>query len=553
MTKLFKKSLALLLTLALCLSAMACCFLVSAEGETTPAGSISFVLADETKTEINPGDNVIIDVVANWTGVAGAEFTVTGIPADATVATTNTEVVINHDAAAATVKFVDGNNAELANGVLFSISFTAGKAGDSYTFEIADGSVFCNLAEEDVTVTSEATSFTVVEKQVEPEVCAHVKDAAAYVANETTGCYDSVVKCALCGEEMIQIETTIPSTTPITTLIAPTTYLNVSDSVGIMTMFKQKEAANYASVSIRYTRTATDANYDLVYEYDEAVDLISYGSKTKYWVNVNKNIGLYEMYLPLTISVCCYDADGNLVAVTAPYVTTVTDEAWIYYNNETEDANKSLYVDLVNMGTDSQTYFVNEYGNVDGKICGLSNVKKPNTVYPFDQSLATKEVPSYSDDLANTAHSAVTVGGKSCSLVKNINLSGAAPYLQYMIKNGSKVTDPSLWSVEFSYTDGYDALQTKSMSGVFAEGSNPNGLVLWSSYMVASFAPALYDSDKVVSAVIKYGDTVVYTDEYCVDAWLAVTLPTLEVGSDYSNMANSIAKFTVCARNYFFG
>ena len=96
MTKLFKKSLALMLTLAICLSAMACCFIVSAEGETTPAGSISFVLNDEG--DINPGDDVTIDVVANWTGVAGAEFTVTGIPAEAEVKTTNTEVVLNLDA-----------------------------------------------------------------------------------------------------------------------------------------------------------------------------------------------------------------------------------------------------------------------------------------------------------------------------------------------------------------------------------------------------------------------------------------------------------------------
>lgn len=377
----------------------------------------------------------------------------------------------------------------------------------------------------------------------------HTEAAAVYENNTTTGNYDAVVKCADCGEDIMRVATDVPNGTTVNKSIAPTTYLNVSDSVGIMTMFTMSSVSKYSGASIRYARTATDGNYDLVMEYDEQKELTNYYDF--YWLNVNKNIGLYEMNLPFSVIVCGYDASGNLTAVSAPYVTTISKEAYLYCEKETNVAKKALYVDLVNMGTYSQTYFVNEYGGAD---CGLAAVGLPNTAYPFNQEYATKNVPEYdTSNLANSTSPSTSakVGGKTCTLIKNLNLAGAAPSLQYMILYGYNVTDNTKWQIDFSYTDGYGKAQTKTLSGLLSD-SNPNGITPWNPYMIAGYAPALYDSNKTVSAKIYYDGTLVYDDVYCVDAWLAATLPTLEAGSDYAVMAENIAKFCESARTYFF-
>lgn len=376
---------------------------------------------------------------------------------------------------------------------------------------------------------------------------AHTESAAVYENNAATGCYDAVVKCSACGEDITRIVTDIPNGTAVNSAIVPTTYVQITDSVGIMSMLTKSQLSSYSSYSIRYSRTASteDGAYNIGMEYDEINTFEAYGSKRCY--TVNKNIGMFEMALPINVTVCGYDASGKLVAVSAPYVTSVTREVWLLYSAATTAADKTFYVDLVNMGTDTQLYFAEQ----GGETCGLATTAHPNTMYAFNQDEATKETPSYSGMPNSTSPSnKVTAGGKSCTLTKSVNFSTGATAIAYMISRGGSVTNPELWSMDISYTDAYGKPQGKQPSGIASE-TNPDGITKFSSMVYYYYSPALYDSNKTVSTKIYYDGTLVFDDVYTIESYIEATLPTLEEGSTFANMLSSLGKFGASARAKF--
>ncbi len=373
----------------------------------------------------------------------------------------------------------------------------------------------------------------------------HTKAAAVYENNETTGNYDAVVKCADCGEDITRVLTDVPNNTTVNSAITTTSYVFVTDSVGIMTMLTKSQLTSYSKYTIRAARVAIDTSYNFTYEYDEATEFITSGKRMVY--NVNSNVALFEMALPMALTVCGYDASGNLVSVSAPYITTITDELWKNYQTLTDDVDKTFYLDLVNMGSAAQNYFVDTYGGAD---CDLATAVFPKDMYAFDQSYASESAPTYdSASLPNitTPSTAVSVGGKSTRIMlKTLNLAGAAPTLQYVVQRGAIVADPSLWRVDFEYASASGSTITKSLNGVATEG---DAMLISGNHSYALFAPSLYDSDKSVSAKFYYNDTLIFEDLYSVDTWLDATLKTA-TGST-ATLVDAIAKFGVSARTYF--
>ncbi len=434
------------------------------------------------------------------------------------------------------------------------ITFTCGVCGDTYTESVdATGSHEWN----DGVVTKEPTCTTNGVMTYTCGVCGdtytedieangeHTKSTAAvYVENAATGNYDAVVKCSACGEAMITVATDIPNGTAVNSAITTTSYVFVTDSVGIMTMLTKSQLTSYSSYTIRAARVAIDTTYNFTYEYDEATEFVTSGRRV---YNVNSNVALFEMALPMALSVCGYDANGNLVAVSAPYVTTITDELWKNYQTLTDDVDKTFYLDLVNMGSAAQSYFVDTYGGAD---CDLATVVEPKDMYAFDQNYASEAAPTYDTaSLPNstTPSTTVSVGGKNTKIMlKTLNLAGAAPTLQYVVQRGAIVADPSLWRVDFEYASASGSTITKTLNGVSTEG---DAMLISGNHSYALFAPSLYDSDKSVTAKFYYDGALIFEDLYSVDTWLDATLKTA-TGST-ATLVDAIAKFGVSARTYF--
>lgn len=135
MTKICKKSLALLLALAVCVSAMVCGVIVSAE-EATPTITL---VAD--KADPVPGDTVTITAqVANFSAVFGADIEIT-LPAGLTVTRDESVAIgeedeIYYNAEKNTLTYVGlGSGLEMADGVVVSYNPVGGKAeGDLFAF-----------------------------------------------------------------------------------------------------------------------------------------------------------------------------------------------------------------------------------------------------------------------------------------------------------------------------------------------------------------------------------------------------------------------------------
>ncbi len=182
MTKLLKKSLAVVLSVALCLSVMLCGFVASAE----TAPTITPVVPESVKA----GEAVAIDVtVADFDAVAGAEFTVDlgGLTyvslADGLVAVADYTNVVDN-----TVKFVCEDLDAVTDGVLFTINTTVAKdAADNtaYTVAIVDG-LYCEASdgEPEVAVTAVEGVVTVAPAVVDPSVAINVSPAEGYIGDE---------------------------------------------------------------------------------------------------------------------------------------------------------------------------------------------------------------------------------------------------------------------------------------------------------------------------------------------------------------------------------
>lgn len=187
MTKLLKKSLAVVISVALCLSVMVCGFVTSAEGNPT-------ITAKVAETAI-AGENVEISIYAEGfaaAAIAGAEFTVelgdlayvaladgavTGIDA-------YTNVVDN------TVKFVSENIDEqvTADGALFTITAALpaeAEDGAEFTVSIVDG-IFCTAADGEPEVEVDAVDgvVTIATPVVDPSVAINVSPAEGYIGDE---------------------------------------------------------------------------------------------------------------------------------------------------------------------------------------------------------------------------------------------------------------------------------------------------------------------------------------------------------------------------------
>ena len=377
----------------------------------------------------------------------------------------------------------------------------------------------------------------------------HTKAAAVYENNATTGNYDAVVKCSACGEDITRLETNIPNGTTVNTGISPSIGVLVSDSVGIRTMLTVAQLSSYSKYTVRYSRIATDASYNLVNDYSEDTEFIKFTNKKYY--TVNSKIGLYQMALPVCISVCGYDASGKLVAVSTPYVTTIVDEMWTLYNaSNLTEARYTGYVDLINVGSDAQAYFANQ-GNklaANNGVCGLSSIALPKDIYAFDQSYASADIPTYDTATlpdSTSPSTTVTVGGKSCVLNKSVNVSAGAPAISYKIRRAASTTNPSGWSMDISYTNSYGE-QTKSISGLVSD-TNADAFTVASPFLYYNYSPTLYDSNKTVTANIYYEGTLVYTDVYSIDTNLAQTIPTLTDELSL-NIYSSLAKFGASCR-----
>jgi len=488
MTKLLKKSLALVLTLALCLSAMACCFIVSAEGE-EPTRTLTIEL-DETTANPVAGDTVILNVVGSWTDVAGAEFTVTGLEAyDLTLTPTNTEDDVLYEHADGTVKFVDGNNEPLDDGVLFSISFVAATAGN-YTAAIADV-VFCDVDENDVAVTypnaDAPFTFTVAEPVVEPE-----------------------------EPEVEVTSATYNHSISLNAGLAVNIYLlQTDDWASCSNLYMEIETEDYSTGELTYTtETLYVASMEPVYL-----------SKAYRYQFVYTGIDAREIASRFTATVYGVDAKGNVI-----FTSDVDDDYSVLdycvsQFGKTNEAFKVVLADLLNYGAAAQanfSYRVNEPVNTLASVVDYVEQYETKTAPTLD---ATSSKEGTGVNISNTVTCESVV-----ELVCAVKKADVAAYdfdsLKFKLTYGGNTyeMDSSVFT-NLSTDTYYRAYYGGLLSTQFSE----------------DIIIGLYEGDTLISVIRTYS-----IEAYCISQ-----IEKYAVGTTQNTLYTMLMTYGYSAANYF--
>lgn len=502
MTKICKKSLALLLALAICVSAMVCGVIVSAE-EATATPTITLVADKEAPV---PGDTVKITAqVADFSAVFGADIEIT-LPAGLTVTPDESVAIgaddeIYYNAEKNTLTYVGlGSGLEMADGVVVSYNPVGGKAaGDLFAFtfvvpEVEAGTEytfgFSTTAAENNPATDKAVRYCDAD---ENEIVPNTTGITVVVGSK-------VVKPVLDESIKISANIAVKSTITITYRIdGATSYDNF-----------------YLSVAANRISSADGFNY---VEKIDTIDKSAMVSAASLYAVQYTGIAMYELNVPLVATLHCLDAEGNEIAYSNPFTTTVTKLATSLFSTTKVDATKRILTDLLNLGTEAQIYFAKDGSD-------LKSIAYPND--GFDQTYASLNYGTLTN--VNSDPSATNV-----STAINLALN---PGVRYGFKNCTSATD---LKVVFTY---YDAVNAKDVTKtVTADDLTLAGGVYYYRYQDITF----YAGAATVTATVYDGETVLYTHDLAYETVLAANVNSATNGA----LATAIAKFGKACQAYY--
>ena len=521
MKKIFKKSLALAVSAALCLTALVGCLTVSAAG--TATASISSV------------------EVAN--GSTSATITVTIGSADDQVAAARFNLVA-------------------ATGITLDTSAFDSTAtnGDGYTPEgkdftvISNGNMFLLEAEDEVLDNDATFSIPVtIADGTNPATYAVSFGDVLEVANY--GTYDSTTQTWSNDEALLTVSSTnggvtvaaAASTEPVVdgTLALGRTIL-ARDKMGIRFMTVKSQLSKYADyyleIASQHFRSAGTEYYKLT----DAVDLYKYvagNSEVPEGYNAQSaednnyvyfdytGITAYEMTLPLSATIYCLDENGNAVAKSQTWTFTLAER--IRTSAMTNTAADAVFVDMVNYGAAVQTYFAAQYPSSDLGTHGVL----PNAGFDAYQQFATASVDA--DDAVSINSGVAESAANGAMVGKGLQVQ-ATNQLYFMVLAGSN--DVNDLSLRVTYINSYNT--DKSAVASVSEMTKNNNIYYY--YFDADKNVALYDTAVQVTAELYSGETLLYTRTYSVESFVAETMAG--GSAELRAVGDTLMKFTYSLR-----
>ena len=514
MEKIFKKSLAIMVSAAICLTALIGCLTVSAErGEgTITVGTV----------EGKAGDSVTVPVELEYTssqenglGIAAALFDVKFDTNVLTITKIEREDPTN-DAIAYTVQWRTTD-------------------GDESSIDVRDGAVRILAVGKDETavVPSMSLNLTFTINSEAPAGASYITFeillACDYGTADIDGIYandeDMISMSANNGSVTVAEDQTEPVLDSSIDLSA--SYANISSEINLAIVLDTNSVSNYTRYELEITRNTFTNNY----MYQKQVDVMSepsaaYGSREYY---LYTGIGMYEMNVPITVVVKCYDAEDNYIAYNEVEFNIVDMLKDIYYTERTQETTKNMIVDLLYLGTEAQEYFGAEGSD-------LSNVALPTA--DFDVESTTEFIV---EELANVE--TITPSDDYPSATSSLNLNIAKNPGTYYIISGLSSLERNSVNITTTYTNGLNSTDvTETVNG-------EDATYIGNRYYYVFNKIAFYDLDKTVTMTVTYNDETVLTTEFTVETYIAKNYTNESQGA----LLIALAKFSKSARINFIG
>lgn len=509
MKKIWQKSLACMVSAALCLTAFVGCLTVNAaefEGTVTSEG-VSVTTEDNqatvTLTLSSPTKAMNVAAVKVSTGY--------GTLASVELVENKTD---NYK--------IEAEGVDLASGKLFVEAI-----GNETGFTTADVVLTFNKA------------ASVVEGTYPVEVLAFAGDTAASWDEKT-------INLAVTGE--INITVNAATTEPvIDTNIALGRSILARDKMGIRFITIKSQLSTYADyyleVKSQHFTTKTSSN---PYELTDSTNLFKYvadgnevpagytpqaAENSTYHYYDYTGITAYEMTLPMNVTIYCLDTNGQVVAKSQTWTFSLASR--IKDSQLTNSASDTVYVDLVNYGTAVQTYFAEQYPDSDlGKYGVL-----PNAGFDDYQKYATTGIDS--SNAVNVNNGKPTENANGAAVGKGMQVQ-ATNQLFFMILAGTNNVDDLTLKVNYVNSYGID----KSAVANVKDMTYSSGRYYY--YFDDDKNVALYDTAVTITAELYSGNTKLYTRTYSVGSFVSETMAT-STGT-LKNVGDTLMRFTSSVR-----
>lgn len=570
-----KKVLALVVAFALCFTALAGCFVTSAEGtaevtftnatasngealitasvdsgktatyaaETviTVNGEFEFVeLVGLTKydpdsdedfdyTVETSEDATVVKVLNTFENVAVLSYT---IKLNAPVNATCKEEVVD-DAINVVMEYAEFEEAVLCNAEGTTSVTLAANGEHAYDDGVedpeasctADGVITytCGVCSHSYTEATEATGHTAGEAVEENRVDATV---------DAPGSYDMVVYCTVCGAEMSRTTNEIPQLEPeepVGPEVDETlTFASVSLGYGTSSL----------QMSFRVNNTVLDsyADMDLVIvpqKYDlttlnvvetpaeivvNKANLSKAGSTRKQYIHTD--IFLYELGLDINYMLRAYDENGELVAVSETFTISPASFLKNTYAGSNDAKLRTLIADTLVVGDAAADNTAATYPNSD-----LANAA--SIIDGFDTSEATQTVADYNTiNQFNSYNGEYTTANSAVHQVRTSVQIGKVPFINFRIGDTDKVLDLNKLAITVTYT-------SKDSSGEhpYSRTFTGSDFTYAGKYINCKFDEVgLHDSDKDIVFTVTYNGESVCDLTYSIETYLGSMMSNATVG-----------------------
>lgn len=495
MKKIWQKSLASMISAALCLTAFVGCLTVNAA--TTYEGTIT---SD------------------------GVEVSETVESATVTLNISSPDAAMNVAAIAATTDY----------GTLTAVEVEGTNCKIDETKDLATGKFFVEAIDNVAGFNTAAVKLTFT--KAENVAVGNYPVTITYFAGASAATWkEDIVNLTV--EGAINIEVKSATITPV--LDESITFFNrsavIQDTLGVGYLVNKAAVSAYSSIEIVTTATKYDETRN---KYVADLVVLNKSEIGSFYSATYTGIAMYELDLPVTTYIKCYDAEGNYVAYSNSVTDAPADLLKVTYNASTKDTFKTMVTDMLNLGAAAQTYF--------GAFVPGSDLASATLINDgWDQTYAT------TGDLAGlTIVNNLTWATDSPLSSADITISpslnyAATPTLGYLIKD----VNGTLNKADFSLTVSYDVQYPTAFAGTRSVTVSGDKLSTVGGFYTYAFSEiTLADSDRTITATLSYQGSKVLTYEYSMDAGIQAKLSG---SANIVALSDALARFEAAARAYF--